>query len=151
MKRYTFQVPAGQSLARWSTFAAASSAAVDDIDLYVYRETATGLVPVGISATGASDETVNVNAPPAGGYRAYVHNWDSDAPTNDITLFSWLLDGAAKGNANVTAPGSVSLGQSVPVSLSWSGLAAGQRYLGRVVYADGTQDRAATVVSVTVP
>ncbi len=145
VKAYTFDLPAGRTLARWSTFADASSAAVDDIDLFVYRAGAL----VGASATGSSDETVTLNNPAAGAYRVFVHNWDSDAATNDITLFSWQLDGSEAGNADATAPGSVSTGQPVDVTFNWSGLTAGTRYLGRVVYSDGSTDRAATIVGVT--
>ncbi len=142
----------GTSYARWSTFADASSAATDDIDLYVYRYGTPGdpatLTLVGQSATGSSDETVSSAAPAAGSYRVYVHNWDSDSASNDIALFTWLLDGAPKGNADVTAPASVTVGAPVDVKLDWTGLAAGQRYLGRVVYGDGTADRGSTVVSI---
>jgi hypothetical protein len=137
-------------MARWSTFADASSAATDDIDLFVYRVGAGGArTLVGASATGTSDETVTLTGPAAGQYRVFVHNWDSDSATNDITLFGWVLDGAAAGNATVTAPASVSTGQAVDVTFGWSGLTAGTRYLGRVVYRDGAVDRAATLVGVT--
>jgi hypothetical protein len=152
VKAFTVAVPAGTTYARWSTFADASSAATDDIDLYVYRYGTPGdastLTAVGQSATGSSDETVSATSPGAGSYRVYVHNWDSDSATNDITLFGWLLTDDEAGNASSTSPGAVTVGQPVDVTLDWSDLTAGERYLGRVVYADGTSDRGSTVVSV---
>lgn len=150
VRAYTFDLAAGRTLARWSTFADASSAATDDIDLFVYRVGDGGArTLVGASATGTSDETVTLPGPAAGQYRVFVHNWDSDAATNDITLFAWVLDGSPAGNATVTAPASVSTGQTVDVTFGWSGLTAGTRYLGRVVYGDGAADRATTIVGVT--
>ncbi len=149
VQKHVMQVPAGTSYARWATFAADSSAATDDIDLYVYRETTDGLVEVGSSATGSSDETVSKSAPVAGTYRVYVHNWDSDAATNEITLSTWLLDGAAKGNAQVSAPSPVVIATPYDVELTWSGLAGGTRFLGRVVYNDGAADIGSTVVGIT--
>ncbi len=149
VRAYTFDVAPGRTLARWSTFADASSAANDDIDLFVYRVEGDGArTLVGASATGTSDEVVTLTGPAAGQYRVFVHNWDSDSPTNDIRLFAWQLDGSPAGNATVSAPATVRTGEPVDVTFEWSGLAAGTRYLGRVVHSDGTADRAATVVEV---
>lgn len=150
VKRFVVQVPAGRTYARWSTFADASSAVEDDIDLYVYRRDGADLVTVGSSATGSSDETVSVNAPAAGTYDVYVHNWDSDVATNDITLFGWQLDGAVAGNATATpATQQVVTGTTYDITFGWSGLSAGARYLGRLVYGNGTAPVGSTVVSVT--
>jgi hypothetical protein len=149
VKKYSVDVPEGTTYARWSTFAADSSAGSDDIDLWVYRQTSDGPELVGLSATGSSDETVSFEGPDAGTYLVYVHNWDSDVASNNITLFSWLLDGSSAGNATVTAPSAVATSEQYDVSLAWTGLTAGTRYLGRVLYNDGSADIGSTTVSVT--
>ena len=101
-------------------------------------------------ATGSSDETVNDATPNAGTYVVFVHNWDSVEPSNDITLFHWLLDGTSAGNATVTpSPTPVDIAQPEELTLAWTGLTAGTRYLGRVIYNDGSADIGSTVVSIT--
>ena len=48
----------------------------------------------------------------------------------------------------MTAPAQVAIATPYDVTLSWQGLATGQRFLGRVVYSDGT-DIGSTVVGVS--
>ena len=49
-------------------------------------------------------------------------------------LHTWLLGSADAGNMTVAAPASATLGQSGTVTLSFSGLTAGVKYLGSVAY-----------------
>jgi hypothetical protein len=67
----------------------------------------------------------------------------------DVKGYSWLVGGPA---GNLTAsPGSatVTAGQQLPVTASWSGLAAGQRWLGLLGFTDGTNPVGSTILSVT--
>jgi hypothetical protein len=49
---------------------------------------------------------------------------------------------------NVPAPATAAIGASVPVDLTFSGLAGGTWYLGQVVYNDGSSDIGRTIVNV---
>ena len=65
-----------------------------------------------------------------------------------MTLFDWQLTPANAGNMNVPAPAVAGIGTSVPVDLTFSGLAAGTWYLGQVVYNNGSSDIGTTIVNV---
>jgi hypothetical protein len=51
-----------------------------------------------------------------------------------FTGFYWTLDSADAGNMAVTAPTNAVLGQTGAINLTFSGLTAGTKYLGSVVY-----------------
>lgn len=128
-------IPAGTTHARWSTFNAYTDGS-DDIDLYVYRLNGDGTLgaQVGSSGGGTADEEVNLRDPSAATYRVFVHGFATDGPDANFTLFNWVLGSAAAGNMTVTAPASAVLGASGAISLSFSGLTAGTKYLGSVAY-----------------
>jgi subtilisin family serine protease len=123
-------IAAGTSYARFQLF----NADVDpgsDIDLYVYL----GSTQVGSSAGGTSDEVVNLLLPAAGNYTVYVHGWGvANGVSTPFTLYHWLLGTAAAGNMTVTEPATAVVGTTGTVTLSFTGLAAGTKYLGSVVY-----------------
>lgn len=137
---HTFIIPAGTTYARFSLFDEYTDGA-DDIDLYVYR----GATQVGGSGSGTSAEEVNLVNPPADTYTVYVHGWQTDGPDANYTLFSWIVGSTDAGNATVTGPGSVVPGGIYPVTVNWSGLSAGTKYLGYVLH---TPTAARTVVRV---
>jgi hypothetical protein len=109
----------------------------DDLDLLL-------LAPDGSiaasSLNGGSNESVMLNSPAAGGYRACVLGY---APANGVatqfTLSSAVVGrGDVGGNLKVTTPGKVYAGSAATVSASWSGLATGKRYLGGVQFLNAT-------------
>ena len=57
-------------------------------------------------------------------------------------MADWL--GAAAGNMTVPGPATATIGGSVPVNLSFTGLTSGIWYLGQTVYNDGTSDIGST-------
>jgi subtilisin family serine protease len=132
----------------------------DDIDLYVYRVdpdgpdagTAPDLVHVGTSGSGTSQEEVNVSGPGlvAGAtYKVFVHGWQTDGPDANYTLFSWFLGAYGAGsNLTLPAPLDVNIGQTYPITIGYSGLTSGKRYLGTVRYLDGTTQAGATFLAV---
>jgi hypothetical protein len=126
-------IAAGTTYARFSLFDAQVSAP-SDLDLYLYRNTATGPVLVGSSGGPTSAETVNLVNPTAGDYTLYVHGFDVPG-TATFTAFSWLLGSTSAGNMTVTAPGSATLGTTATISLTFSSLTPGTKYLGSVAYA----------------
>jgi subtilisin family serine protease len=126
---YTVSVPAGTSYARFSLFDSNVSPA-SDLDLYVYNP-ANALIA--ISGGGTSSEEVNLLSPAAGNYTVYVHGFAVPGTAN-FTLFSWVLGTADAGNMTVTAPPAATTGATGNISLTFTGLTAGTKYLGSVAY-----------------
>ena len=141
--RVTVTVPAGTKLARLSTFDA-DYAAGSDIDLFAYN--AAGSL-VGLSAGGTSEESISLTA--AGTYSVYVVQFalPPGQTQEAVKHHDWVL-GAATGALTATpASQSVTTGVDTTVTLGWTGLTAGSRYLGLVALGNGTSEIARTVVS----
>jgi subtilisin family serine protease len=146
---FSFGVPAGAKLTRFSTYADDYPAGTD-IDLYVFQVNGNTLVNRWLSNGATSDESVEVGP---GNYLVYVVQ-HATAPTvneQDVKLYAHLVDGTNAGNFSVTpASQAVTVGREVTFTVNWSGLTAGTRYLGVIEYGDGvvaTGDK--TVVSVS--
>lgn len=143
-------IPAGTTYARYALFDA-DVAPDSDLDLYVYQ----GNNLVGASTTGTSAEEVNFSfSNPTGGpinLTVYVHGWGVPAGSSPFKLHSWYIPASSAGNMTVNAPASATLGQSRTISVSFSGLAAGTRYLGSIVYSGAAGMPAPTIVSVNTP
>jgi subtilisin family serine protease len=145
VKRITVTVPAATKATRFALFNGDYPAGTD-LDLYVYR----GTTLVGSSAGGSSDEAVTF---PAGGgtFEVYVVQF-ATAPNvgeQDAKVHKYMVGTTSAGNMSVTPSSrAVAVGQQVQYTLSWSGLAAGTRYLGVVEWGDGTAARSSTLVSV---
>ena len=126
---YDVTVPAGSTYARFSLFDANTSPA-SDLDLYVFNSAGT---QVGGSGGGTSAEEVNLLNPAAGTYTVLVDGFATANPST-FTLFTWVLGSTDAGNMTVSAPASATLGATGSINLSFSGLAAGTKYLGSVGY-----------------
>ena len=141
-------IPEGTTVAQHSTFDS-DFAAGTDVDLYLYAAGTSDLVAS--SAGGSSEETIRIEDPPAGTYDLYVVLFGAAPGQTSVPVptYLWNLDGAAKGNLTVT-PATVPATAGTPVTLTaaWSGLTAGQRYLGRINYSDGTTTAGGTFVRV---
>ena len=127
-------VPAGTQVARFSlynadTTAAAIPGAEDDLDLVVLNSTST---VVGASGNDGSNEAVTLMNPAAGTYKVCVIAYSLQArPSTTATLSSWIVSSTdVGGNFKVLAPATAYIGGTASVGMSWSSLAAGQRYLG---------------------
>jgi len=121
-------IPAGMTYARFSLFDA-NVTPDSDLDMYVLRDGA----QVGYSGSGTSAEEVSIVNPAAGIYTVVVEGYATANPST-FTLFSWVLGAADAGNMTITAPASATLGATGTVDLTFSGLTAGTKYLGSVVY-----------------
>ena len=148
-KAIAVTVPDGAKVARFATFDADVPAGTD-IDLYAYAVGDGGeLTLVGNSGGPTAQESITVNQP--GDYLVFVDLFAaaSTAPV-DVVHHGWVVGPASNGNLTVTpASQEVTTGQAATVTVGWSGLAAGRRYLGLVEYGDGGQTVGSTVVSVT--
>jgi len=143
---FSVVIPAGTSYARFSLFDAFADAG-SDLDLYVYR----GTTLVGASGGGTAAEEVNLLNPAADTYTVYVHGFGTVGPTANFTLFNWTLGTTAAGNMAVSAPGSATLGASGTIDLTFSGLAAGTKYLGSVAYSGAAGMPNPTIIRVDTP
>ncbi len=139
----SFTTPAGASFIRFQTFQSDTSAAGHDLDMFVYRappapapETYTlVLTSGGPDASEVTSSTSAGSLAPGARFKVYVLGCNVDPGGADFTLFAWALTGSPSNPFTSTpANQSVTVGQIVPTTFGWSGLAAGNRYLGRVVY-----------------
>ncbi|WP_229758950.1 S8 family serine peptidase [Peterkaempfera bronchialis] len=134
-------VPAGTKLLRFGTFADDYRRGTD-VDLYLYKQSATGALTLYATAAtaGTATEAVQVRSPAAGQWVVYadLRSAPADAGDTRVAVDGWLLDGSTAGNA-IAAPESaaVAIGDRPRFRLSWSGLEPGHRYLGSVVWDDG--------------
>jgi len=138
----TFTTPAGASFIRFQTFQADTSAAGHDLDMFVYRAAPGSSTYTEIAVSGGPDANEVVSSTSAGSltpgaqFKVYLLGCNVDAGGTDFTLFAWALTGTPSDPFTAVPSGqSVTTGQIVPNTYSWSGLAAGNRYLGRTVYA----------------
>ena len=136
----SFTIPANTMVARFSLrdidtsgFKAGKS---DDLDLIMFNSAG---VQVGYSGTATSNEVITLMAPAAGTYRVCVAGYAPNGGSATYTLASWMVvKDEIGGNLKVTLPSSVFTGGTASVVASWSGLTAGQRYMGAVQYLNGT-------------
>ncbi|RYE99370.1 MAG: peptidase S8 and S53 subtilisin kexin sedolisin, partial [Oxalobacteraceae bacterium] len=106
-----------------------------DLDLALLNPAGT---LVGYSGNGGSNEFIAVNSPAAGAYQLCVVGYAAaDGRSTDFTLSSAVVTSSDKGgNFKVLAPAKVYSGSTATVNASWSGLAAGKRYLGAIQLLD---------------
>jgi hypothetical protein len=116
----------------------------DDLDLYLFDPDG-NFVDESFSVTSA--EQVDAAAPAEGDWTIIVHGWQTDGPDALYDLFTWQVDTIDALNMTVTAPAVANLGETQTISVDWSGLSVGGRYLGRVAYHNGT-DLGGTLVSI---
>jgi hypothetical protein len=136
-------IPAGTTYARFSLFDADVTPGAD-IDLCVANSAGT---IVGSSGSGTSAEQVNLLNPAAGTYTVVVQGWGV-VGSSPFKLYTWLLDSTDAGNMTVSAPASATIGTTGAINLSFSGLAAGTKYLGSVAYSGAAGMPNPTIVSV---
>lgn len=146
-------IPAGTTVARFSTFADDYPAGTD-VDIFVYRVSGSSLILRGTSAGSTASETVTIRGPLVGAtYVMFVNVFDAGGNGNPLTVKPnvFLVPGSDSGNLTVTpASQSVTLGNPANLTLNWSGLASG-RWLGLLNYDDGTTGIGSTFVSITSP
>ena len=144
----TVTIPAGTTLAQHSTFDSDFGAGTD-VDLFLYKAGTSNLVAQ--SAGGSAEETIRIENPPAGTYDLYVVLFGAATGQTSATVptYLWNLTGTAAGNLTATPAGqAVTAGTPVTVTATWTGLTAGQRYLGRIAYGDGTDVAGGTFVRI---
>ena len=145
--KVTVTVPAGSRLARFATFDA-DYAAGTDVDVFVYQAGTSTLV--GQSAGGTAEESVTLTA--AGNYDIYAVLFaQPGGGTGSFTVHqhSFVVPAAASSLTATPATQSVTTAHPTTVTVGWSGLTSGVRYLGVVDYGDGSSTIGSTIVNVT--
>ncbi len=153
--------PATTNYIRFQTFQADASASAHDLDMFVYRFNPDPAVNAwqliltsgGPDANEVANTTSAASLTPGAQFKVYVHGCGVDAGGGDFTLFAWAVTNPASNPfTTVPSPQAVTIGQTIPTTLGWSGLPAGNRYLGRVQYVDPavpTAVMASTVIGVS--
>ena len=151
-------IPAGQAFARWSTFNEYTSGN-DDVDLYLYYCPGGSCSLVDSSGNFDSNEEVSVLFPEEyddvafNPYLLFVHGYETDGQLPaDVIVFDWrfgVVDDA--GNATVTAPSTATVGETVTISVDWTGLfeGAGGKQLGAVSHSDADGIKGLTLIEIT--
>jgi len=104
-----------------------------DLDITLYRDG----TPVAGSYSAGSDETVNLELPPAGTYSACVEPYDPAGGSARFMLSLWVLGPVAGTQSlKVFGPSQAYMGGTATIGLSWN-VPAGARYLGLVQYRQG--------------
>jgi hypothetical protein len=146
---HEFTVASGTPFARFQLFDDFTDGE-DDIDLYLYRVSGDDAELVGQSTSATSAERIDLRSPAAGTYKLYVHGWETDGADAVYTLFSWLVPTTAAGNMTATSSTSTAtVGGTANITVSWSGLTAGTKYLGRLSYRNGSTEIGSTIVAVS--
>jgi hypothetical protein len=126
-------VGAGVKLARFSLFDADTTA--NDLDLYVYRVGANdALTLVATSGGPTAAEQVDLANPTAATYAVFVDGFDANGASAPAKLFAWQLGSTNAGNMSISGPTTATVAGSGTVTLHFTGLTAGVRYLGAVDY-----------------
>jgi subtilisin family serine protease len=142
--KFTVDVPAGTTHARFSTFDADYPAGTD-LDVFVYQAGTTTLL--GSSTGGSAEEEVNLPRPAGGQVDVYVDLY-AGANEQTVKLNHWELQKAV-GNLTATpATQPVQVAGAATVTANWSGLTAGTRYLGQLCFSDGADGSGSTIVRV---
>ena len=135
-------IPAGTSYARFSLFDEVTQS--NDLDL----EVRFGGKLVGSSGGATAAEEVNLTIPDPGTYQVRVIGFAVPAGTANFNLYSWALGTGSAGNMTVTAPATAVTGQSGTIGIATSGLTAGTKYLGSVVYGGSPNLPSPTIVRI---
>ena len=125
-------VPANTVVLRAATYnvetTGHSSPVGDDIDMILLNP-ANAVVASSLKA--GSDEQVQLLNPAAGTYKVCLGGYQlANNTSSDFNLSTWVVGTADKGGSfRLSMPGTAVMGGTPTVSLSWSGLAQGKRYL----------------------
>ena len=149
---YCFDLPAHAQF-RVATFDEdTGTPGADDLDLRLFSVTDCAsfgnLTQIGGSGGATSEEVMDVANPAAGGYVVVVDYFAAAAGTS-IDYTAWIyavFDTDAEGSPVVSAPPSAVTGATETVSVSYSGLDAGTRYLGVLSHQDGSGEIDRTIV-----
>ena len=116
----------------------------DDIDLYLCK----GSSVVAESTAGATNELIELTSPAAGDYVLYVHGWQVITSPMSFSIDRWQAVRGVGGLSVDPASATVTTGETVNVTASWTGAPSGVSY-GVVDHTKDGTTYGQTVVRVT--
>ena len=133
-----------------------------DLDMYLFADlngNGTFAFPgelVRVSGAGDSNETIELQRPPALNYRLVVHGWGTaGGDGSGFTLHEWYLPTVAPDPSTLAShagsgdPFAVSIGDIVPITSTYAGITGpGTQYRGTVEYYNQANTRIGTTVVV---
>ncbi|HEX5039298.1 MAG TPA: S8 family serine peptidase [Candidatus Limnocylindria bacterium] len=134
-KEYVVEVPTGTTAARFDLDSDDDTA---DLDLFVYVEDGADLAFVDLSASGAADEQVTLDAPAEGTYHAFVNGFTTPGGSTGYAITNFVLAPDDLGNLTLSpnpVPAPAALGDPSTVTATWAGLDATKNYFGVISYA----------------
>lgn len=142
-------IPPGTTHARFSLFdeSVGDGSGSDDLDMQVQGPDSAGFPFVASSGSPTSEEEITLVDPLPGFYAVFVIHFETVNPVTEYDLHFWAV-GPNLGNIDVTAPSTVSSGDTVPVDVEWTGLAPSTRHLGAVTYSNDDGELGSTVISI---
>lgn len=143
---HSVTIPAGTMAARFALFDSDTTGnGNSDLDLVLLKDGAI----VAKSGGDTSNEVVNLSNPAAGDYKVCVVGYAPVGGQATYSLSSWLLSPVTgTSNFKVSLPSTATIGGTASVLMSWNGLAAGKRFLGKVNYLLAGVTQGATMVEV---
>jgi subtilisin family serine protease len=153
--RHALTVPPNQLLLRIALFDELTDGQ-DDLDLFLFYCPNNQCSQLATSDDVTSDEQIDIANPEPGPYVLFVHGFETDqvagGPGAAYSLFTWSLGANdVVGNLAVSAPATVENGDRSEVSLQWTGLDPGSRYLGAISHTTPNGFYGATVVNIVTP
>ncbi len=152
---YLLELPAGTAYAQWSLFDAYNDDPGHDLDMYLFYCPDFFCTQIDQSFTFTSTEQVSVTLPVVDDaiddpYAVIVHGFNTTGgATAQSILFDWTaLDD--EGNLTITAPTSVTFGQTAPVTVEWAGLLTGpgEKQVGAVSHGSPTGVAGVTSINI---
>ncbi|BDZ63771.1 S8 family peptidase [Agromyces mangrovi Wang et al. 2018] len=131
---WVVEIPEGVAYQRWDLDAYNDAA---DLDLLVYKLDGKrgARVALWYSATGSADERVDLFAPEPGYYEVVAQVYAGSNEQYDLDSYSVMPGGVGDLAASPNPLPGVQ-GEEATYTLSWSGLDAGETYLGYVAYGE---------------
>lgn len=129
-----------------------SSPGNDDLDLRLfYAPGGCAVFDIGLigsSGSATSNEVIDIPNAPAGGY-VVVIDYYASANGTDSNYTAWYQPVLGdNGNTSVSAPGSAVVGTDGTVTVDYSGLFPGTRYLGVLHHQDGSSELDRTILDI---
>ena len=119
-----------------------------DLDLYLYDSAGN---EVASSLAGGTAELIELTLPADDTYTLYVHGWQTLGGTVDFAVQTWDVPLAAGTGALTVdgAPATVTVGDAATLVAAWSGLDAGEEYVGAVSHTNSGGLIGLTLVEIT--
>lgn len=117
-----------------------------DLDIFVFDPDGNFAAA---STSGGTNELIEILFPMDGTWSVYVHGWAAPEAPTAYSMYTWAISATPGGSLSLdAAPTEAVVGQTGTVDVSWSGLAAGTRYMGAVSHSNADGVLALTLIDV---